>query len=214
VLVIDGVAQTAPRRATLALLAVDGAEPWGRAQAVPPAGDLRAPRDALLAACDRVVAIGDAPKDAAIDDSPGDAVAVGDAQAIFARVVSHGAWHGGRLHPWSSLASGRWGLLTALSRPDRVVRGLLRRGISLKSLVCARDHGPFDRRALEACARAQKAGVDGWLMTPKCALHLPPGFPAPVATLDHGLALSAALRSHLERLIWGAHPPTALPAVP
>ncbi len=43
VIVIDGVAQTAPVPATLALLAVDADEPWGRAATVPPWGDLRAP---------------------------------------------------------------------------------------------------------------------------------------------------------------------------
>src|SRR5262249_21767504 len=51
VLVLDGVAQTAPAPAALALLALDATAPWGRPAAVPPAGDLRAPRAALLAAC-------------------------------------------------------------------------------------------------------------------------------------------------------------------
>lgn len=55
VLVLDGVAQTHPVRATLALLAVDPEEPWGRAVAVPPCGDLRAPVEALLEAADAVV---------------------------------------------------------------------------------------------------------------------------------------------------------------
>lgn len=57
VLVIDGVAQTRPVPATLALLAVDPEEPWGRAAAVPPCGDLRAPVEALLAAADAVVPV-------------------------------------------------------------------------------------------------------------------------------------------------------------
>jgi tetraacyldisaccharide 4'-kinase len=35
VLVLDGVAQTTPDRASLALLAVDASEPWGRAVALP-----------------------------------------------------------------------------------------------------------------------------------------------------------------------------------
>jgi tetraacyldisaccharide 4'-kinase len=57
VLVLDGVAQTHPVPATLALLAVDPEEPWGRAVAVPPCGDLRAPVEALLEAADAVVPV-------------------------------------------------------------------------------------------------------------------------------------------------------------
>ena len=57
VLVLDGVAQTQPVPATLALLAVDPEEPWGRAVAVPPCGDLRAPVEALLEAADAVVPV-------------------------------------------------------------------------------------------------------------------------------------------------------------
>jgi tetraacyldisaccharide-1-P 4'-kinase len=57
VLVIDGVAQTRPVRATLALLAVDPEEPWGRSAALPPCGDLRAPVEALLEAADAVVPV-------------------------------------------------------------------------------------------------------------------------------------------------------------
>jgi tetraacyldisaccharide 4'-kinase len=59
VLVLDGVAQTAPRRASLALLAVDPEEPWGHAAALPPCGDLRAPIAALLDACDEIVPVGE-----------------------------------------------------------------------------------------------------------------------------------------------------------
>jgi len=59
VVVLDGTAQLAPNRATLALLAVNASRPWGSG-ACPPLGDLRATRDALLAATDRVVEIGDA----------------------------------------------------------------------------------------------------------------------------------------------------------
>ncbi len=53
-IVLDGILQTAPRRVALALLSVDGAEPWGHAAAVPPRGDLRAPRRTLLHACDAI----------------------------------------------------------------------------------------------------------------------------------------------------------------
>jgi len=182
VLVVDGVAQTRPARASLALLAVDAEEPWGRAGSVPPLGDLRAPKEALLAACDRVVAVGDG----AGDD---------------ARVVSRGAWYRGALRPWAELRPARVGLLCALARPERVVRQLARRGVSLVSVVRARDHGPFGRPALAAAARAR---VDVWLATPKCALHLHEFAALPVAVLDHGVALSAPLRAMCRSL---AHAP-------
>ncbi|HEY6463199.1 MAG TPA: tetraacyldisaccharide 4'-kinase, partial [Polyangiaceae bacterium] len=55
VVVLDGVLQTRPARAWLSLLSVDADEPWGRARAVPPCGDLRAPVHALLSATDQVV---------------------------------------------------------------------------------------------------------------------------------------------------------------
>jgi tetraacyldisaccharide-1-P 4'-kinase len=59
VLILDGVAQTAPVRASLALLALDGTHPWGRTRALPPMGDLRAALPALLDACDAAVPIHD-----------------------------------------------------------------------------------------------------------------------------------------------------------
>jgi tetraacyldisaccharide 4'-kinase len=188
ILVLDGVAQTRPVRASLALLAVDAGEPWGRAQAVPPAGDLRAPRDALLAACDRVVT-------------------VGCELAADARVVSRGAWLGGSLIPWPALAGVRLGLLSALARPDRIVRDLAGRGIALQAIVRARDHGPFGAFAFEAfeALESSAVSVDLWLASPKCALHveLERFSPARVATLDYRpdrIVLSPSLRSALARL--------------
>ncbi len=61
VVVLDGPLQLAPVRASLALLAVDADAPWG-AGALPPAGDLRAPRAALLAHTDLVVPVDAAPR--------------------------------------------------------------------------------------------------------------------------------------------------------
>ena len=60
VIVVDGPLQTAPVRAHLALLAVDADAPWGSGRVVP-AGDLRAPRGALLANADRVVPVAAGP---------------------------------------------------------------------------------------------------------------------------------------------------------
>jgi tetraacyldisaccharide 4'-kinase len=184
VLVVDGVAQTRPVRASLALLAVDAAEPWGRAGAVPPAGDLRAPRASLLAACDRVVRVGTDP-------------------LADARLVSRGAWLGGSLLPWDVLARLRLGLLSALARPDRIVRGLASRGVALQATVRAPDHGPFDWRSSRATGSRHL--VDLWLASPKCALHLT-GIElerfarAPLATLDYRLVLSPRVREALALL--------------
>jgi tetraacyldisaccharide-1-P 4'-kinase len=184
VLVVDGVLQTAPARASLALLAVDAAEPWGRAPFVPPAGHLRAPREALLAACDMVVAVGDEP-------------------AADVRIVSQGVLLGGVARTWADLATGdlrsaRFGLIAALARPERVVRFLARRGIALRAIVRAPDHGPFPASAY---ALAERAPVDMWLATPKCALHLRQRLAAPVAMVDCGFRLSLRLCSALAPLV-------------
>lgn len=118
-LVLDGVAQLEPVRASLALLAVDAQEPWGCAQALPPRGDLRAPKAALLAACDRVVPV---------------------------RPAGRGAWLGPRLLSWDELRPLRIGLLTALARPSRIVAMLARQRVTPALELRARDHGPFAHR--------------------------------------------------------------------
>jgi tetraacyldisaccharide 4'-kinase len=178
VLVVDGVLQAAPVRSSLALLAVDAAEPWGRVAKVPPAGHLRAPIDALLASCDAVVSVGDEP-------------------AAEARVVSRGARVNGVLLPWGELAALRPGLMCALARPERVVRSLARRGVTLRTVLSAPDHGPFPPSARALAARA---AVDLWLATPKCTLHLPQRLSAPLAILEHEVVLTSRLRSALEGL--------------
>jgi tetraacyldisaccharide 4'-kinase len=171
VLVLDGVLQTSPR-ASLSLLAVDADEPWGRAVAVPPRGDLRAPVGALLAVSDLVVAVG--------DDSPD------------ARPVSRGAHLGGVLLSWNALRSLRVGLACAIGRPDRVRRFLARRGIVPVATALVRDHAAIPARAL----RAHQSRVDVWLATPKCALHVD-STRVPLATLEHDLVCSSALCGRL-----------------
>lgn len=63
VLVIDGPLQTSPRRADLAVLALDARDPWSSGRVLP-FGDLRASPDALLAAADEVVHVDAAPSSA------------------------------------------------------------------------------------------------------------------------------------------------------
>ena len=98
----------------------------------------------------------------------------------------------------------RVGLLCALARPDRVVRQLEGCGITLRAVVRARDHGPFDAGVLARARTLEKAGVDLWLATSKCALHLAhlpahvgPRLGAPIATIEYSLVLSRALRQRL-----------------
>jgi tetraacyldisaccharide 4'-kinase len=188
VLVIDGIAQTTPARASLALLAVDAREPWGCAAALPPAGDLRAPRSRLLGACDMLVAVGDEPPH-------------GLSGACHVRTEMPGARVAGDLIPWDSLARLRLGLLSALARPERVVRALERRGVRVCDVIRAADHGPFARDLRDLVSGR---GVDLWLATPKCALH---AFEARVVPSKVGvicttyalpLALTAALRDLLD----------------
>ena len=193
VLVLDGVAQTAPR-AALALLAVDAVEPWGSAR-LPPRGDLRAPLAALLAACDLIVSLG-------IDPSPAALSVCRSKPTTYARSYSRGAWVGQTLFRWDSLAGIRAGLLSALSRPERIVRAIRARGISLHTVIRARDHGPFSASALVQAARAP---VDLWFATDKCAIHLRAPLPAPLAILDNEVVLSPLLRARLLGIASAGH---------
>lgn len=206
VLVLDGVAQTTPRRASLALLAVDGVLPWGRAGACPPLGDLRAPHEMLLAACDAVVTL----------DGSAPGIRVGGV-VWAARVVSRGArrrqrpsqpcTHSGadEAFTWDRLRPMRVGLVTALARPDRVVRYLARRGIVARAVLCERDHGPLRPRTVGECREAARRNdLELWLATPKCALHAErhgaSDLGAPLATLEYSVVLPSALCARLRGL--------------
>jgi tetraacyldisaccharide 4'-kinase len=162
VLVLDGVAQTHPVSATLALLAVDPGEPWGRAVAVPPCGDLRAPVDALLEAADALVPV------------------IEDDDVSF---------------PWDTLRGARVGLVAALARPHRLLRSLARRGVVPRVVVRARDHTPVAARALLQHER-DGAGVDVWVATLKCSLHVQ----RPTLVLPHAILLPPWLRTALEEI--------------
>lgn len=129
VLVLDGVAQTSPRRAALALLAVDPEEPWGRAAAMPPCGDLRAPVEALLEAADALVPVAEDPD--------------GDAPPSL----------------WETLRTARVGLVSSLARPQRVLRSLARRGVVPRVVVRARDHTPVAMRAIREHERSGAVDV-------------------------------------------------------
>jgi tetraacyldisaccharide 4'-kinase len=205
VLVLDGVPQTAPARASLALLAVDAAMPWGQARAVPPRGDLRAPRRALIEACDAVVAVGDAgDSGAVVDELPSDP----ERARWNATTVSSGARVRDVRLSWEDLAPMRVGLLCALARPERIVRSLERRGVSPRVVVRGGDHGPLGAAVFARAVRARvELGIEMWLATSKCALHFTPGaaevgnrLQAPIAEIEHALVLSSGLKSRLRAL--------------
>jgi len=217
VLVLDGVAQTRPVRAALALLAVDAEDPWGRAEPLRALASVRdgsmrqAPTATLLRACDAVVPMLDV-------DGPGAREATERTLARFgelgrpvwpAFVHSRGAWVGQSLLTWEALRTRRVGLVTALARPERVVRSLERRGLAPVAIVSARDHGPLGLVArLRAKAITRAGTVDLWVATGKCALHAARALPrdVPLAVLDHTVILDPALEVRLRgvgRLVSG-----------
>ena len=177
VAVIDGLCQTRPRRASLALLAVDASSPWGSG-VCPPAGDLRAPTAVLLAAADRLVAIGSG------------RVSV-DGRIDRAAVVSAGARLDDNLLGWEALRGLRVGLLTAIARPSRVVAMLERHGLRPVVTVHGANH-----RAV-GVGLGQSPAPELWLCTPKCRTHLGRHSVeyggVPLATLDYSLRIGKRL---------------------
>lgn len=142
VLVLDGplAVRTSGRR-VLSLLAVDARKPWGGGR-LPPAGDLRAPRSALLARADVVVPV----------------------EATPALVQ----WPDGSAEPLAALRARPVGLFTAHARPDRLISALESENISLREIVSIHDHGPLGL----AERRIRQSRVEAWIATEKCALHL------------------------------------------
>jgi tetraacyldisaccharide 4'-kinase len=168
-LVVDGLLQSYPHPVTRSLLAVDELLPWG-SRRCPPAGDLRAPPAALVAATDAIVPVGDALSsiEGAID-SDGRAIALSELRGV------------------------ELGLLLAIARPDRVVRSLAQRGLHAAATIELTDHASPPVAALERAA-ARTRPVEAWLTTPKCAVKLPPRVgKAPVLALDHRIELPKAL---------------------
>jgi tetraacyldisaccharide 4'-kinase len=185
VVVLDGPLQLAPRRAHLALLAVDSIDPWGGG-ACPPAGDLRAPARDLVAACDAVVAVGPP----------------GSEEPLRVEVASAGAHIDGRLMSWRDLSNVRVGLYTALARPRRVLDRMARHGLVPAAVVENADHAPPSAASLAAATKAVQAGVELWVATAKCRTHLGPELAgAPVATLDDRVHLSSSLVELLSRTL-------------
>lgn len=209
-LVIDGALQLAPRRADLALLVVDGASPWG-AGACPPRGDLRALPAALVAASDRVVAVGGpAALDAALARL-GRPVDRAWATLLGARLAGTSAQdEDGELVSLGQLRRLRVGLWTSIARPSRVLDALAREGVVPHTVLAAADHASPSAVALQ---RARYAGVDVWVCTPKCRTHLGSDLGGrPVCVLDTHIEIEGPLAEAIE--VAGASPlsrPRALP---
>jgi tetraacyldisaccharide 4'-kinase len=192
-IVLDGVLQARPSKFACSLLTIDEDLPWGSGKC-PPAGDLKAPREALLAAADAVVSVGEgvfpqAAKGAFPHGAEGAAL-----PPTFARSHLDGARDPeGARASLSDLRSTCFGLLVAIARPDRVIRSLARRGLHAAATIELGDHDQPAIFQLERAA-ARKQRVKLWLTTPKCALKLPPKVAgSPVFVLDHRIELPKTL---------------------
>jgi tetraacyldisaccharide 4'-kinase len=174
VLVVDGLLQAAPTRLAASILVLDAASPWGGG-ACPPAGDLRAPPGALLAAADHVVALGSGELSAACP--PG-------AIAIRSRIEGAEGARGERFST-ADLARRRVGLFVAIAHPERIDAALRELGIEPQHRIALADHAIPAARDL---ARAARVGVDAWLTTARCAVKLPGAIGgAPVLVLSHAI---------------------------
>ncbi|MBX3224906.1 MAG: tetraacyldisaccharide 4'-kinase [Labilithrix sp.] len=185
VLVLDGpLAVRGRRERSLSLLAVDAGRPWGSGR-LPPAGDLRAARDVLLARADHVVPVDATPDGVRWQGGRGPTGA------------SPGAAPDAGASPIASLRGAPVGLFTAIARPDRLVRALAAAGVRPRAIVSVADHGP----AGSVTARVRDAGVEAWIATAKCALHLAPVSPGvPLGILDADVPLPPALLASLGAL--------------
>ena len=178
VLVADSLLQTSPHRLDASILVVDALAPWGSG-ACPPAGDLRAPRAALLAAADHVAAI--LPEGAVLDPALG-------AIPVPSRLAG-ALTAAGELISLTTLAPLRLGLLVTIARPARVLAALSLAGLIPAVTLALADHAVPRPRDLATAARAP---VDAWLTTARCATKLPVCVGgAPVLILDHRLEIGA-----------------------
>jgi len=182
VLVLDGpLAVRGRHEGSLSLLAVDANRPWGSGR-LPPAGDLRATREVLLAHADHVVSVDATPTLVAWKDGAGPA----------------GAWGGVTPLPVAALRAAHVGLFTAIARPDRLVRALAAVGVRPREIVSVADHRSPEASEL---TRIRGARVDAWIATPKCALHLGgASLGVPLGILDADVPLAPELLHALARV--------------
>ncbi len=171
VAIVDGLLQASPRQVDHAVLVLDGDSPWGSGFC-PPAGDLRAPRAALLAAADHVVSVGGA---SGVEGS----IALGSAvESAVSRAEGEV-----RL---AELRSRDLGVVLAVAHPERVLRSLAAAGVRARVVVRLADHARLD------AAKLARHRVDAWLTTERCATKLPDAIGlAPVFALRHVVDVAA-----------------------
>lgn len=158
VVIVDGLLQTSPERLACSFLVLDDAAPWG-ARRCPPAGDLRASPDLLLAACDSVLlGPGGEPMHHVTSSKDVSRVLWFRARVRGARTPS------GRFVSLSELARTRLGLVLAIARPERVLTELAGHGINPTRVELHADHARMPAGSVR--------GLDVWLTTPKCATKL------------------------------------------
>ncbi len=181
VLVVDGILQFSPRRADLALLAVDPGAPFGLGGF--PGGDRFAVPSLLLGAADAVVSVGERPREVF-----GLPVHVARAQARLFRYPA-------RELLFEELAGVRFGLVTAISRPSRVRATLARHGLVPSAELELGDHGPLVSGDVgRAGALASREALDAWIVTEKGPLAFVPCFVGrEVLTLSLDLSLPDGL---------------------
>ncbi|HEX3593752.1 MAG TPA: tetraacyldisaccharide 4'-kinase [Polyangiaceae bacterium] len=176
---VDGLLQSRPRRLSLSLLALDAVAPWGSG-ACPPAGDLRAPKDALLEAADALVVVHAAapPTHAPFLETTRPLFHVGG--RLAATLGSDGS-----PVALESLAAARVGVVLAIARPSRVLESLDACGIRPTTTRFFADHA-----TPHAYVTPRRSDVDFWLTTPKCATKLEARYEsAPLVVLNHELSL-------------------------
>ena len=150
--------QASPDRLARSILLLDAKNPWGGG-ACPPAGDLRAPRDALLAAADIVLRVGDGASE----------------HEIASRLVAC-RYADGRSLALDELKRLDFGLILAIARPSRVARALARHGLTARGEVRFGDHeAPARGKLTRLVEKTPK--VDPWLTTENARPSSPPPWP-------------------------------------
>lgn len=189
--IVDGLLQTRPERLALSVLALDAAAPWGAGRC-PPAGDLRAAPDVLLAACDCVLL--------GVDETSRPVRSVSEGRfdgrpaLVWRRWLDRACSACGPPVQLSELTGRRAGLLTTVARPDRLQRQLAGAGIRIV------EHRRFADHASPSALRTgpRPVGVDLWLTTAKCAPKFGPLFECvPVWVLQEQVAVPHALADRI-----------------
>ena len=174
VLVVDGTTHLRGGAKLLRVLSVAASEPFGSGR-VFPLGNLRASKETLLGSADCLAPI-------AIDDSND------DAEHADAAALAHLQWPSSLAAPQLK-PDARFGLFTAIARPDRVLRALRNRGVHPHVVLQAPNHRG-ETFVTEARRVAAAHALDAWVTTSKCALSLGEqwiGAPRHTLTLDLSL---------------------------